>query len=123
MNIGKVASAKGLGLVGRTPWSAADALVGLCGPAQEASQGAGCVPPPHQSNRVLSFRQMLETLAYLLQPAQNFLSKSVLVGRRPSLQEESASRLENRCLDFVDIAKALPMAYREQLRFGEQLLS
>ena len=38
------------GLVGRTPWSAADALVGLCGPAPEAGQGAGCRPggPPHQ---------------------------------------------------------------------------
>src|SRR5690348_14149892 len=36
-------------MVGRTPWSAADALVGLCGPAQEAGQGAGCGPggPPH----------------------------------------------------------------------------
>ena len=33
-----------LDLVGRTPWSAADALVGLCEPAQEAGQGAGCGP-------------------------------------------------------------------------------
>ena len=31
-------------LVGRTPWSAADALVGLCGPEQKAGQGAGCGP-------------------------------------------------------------------------------
>jgi hypothetical protein len=30
---------KGSGLVGRTPWSAADALVGLWEPAQEAGQG------------------------------------------------------------------------------------
>ena len=38
-------------IVGRTPWSAADALVGLCGAAQEAGQGAGCGPggPPHQT--------------------------------------------------------------------------
>jgi hypothetical protein len=42
---------KAFGLVGRTPWSAADALVGLWEPAQEASQGAGCGPggPPHQT--------------------------------------------------------------------------
>src|SRR5438270_2731 len=30
------------GLVGRTLWSAADALVGLCGPAQKAGHGARC---------------------------------------------------------------------------------
>jgi hypothetical protein len=30
--------------VGQTPWSAADALVGLCGAVQEAGQGAGCGP-------------------------------------------------------------------------------
>src|SRR5580704_11884110 len=37
--------------VGRTPWSAADALVGLCGRAREAGQGASCRPGglPHQS--------------------------------------------------------------------------
>jgi hypothetical protein len=36
-------------LVGRTPWSAADAPVGLCGLAQEAGPGAGCRPEglPH----------------------------------------------------------------------------
>jgi hypothetical protein len=41
---------KGFGLVGRTPWSAADALVGLCERVREAGQGAGCGPggPPHQ---------------------------------------------------------------------------
>jgi hypothetical protein len=35
--------------VGRTPWSAADALVGLRGREKEAGQGAGCGPggPPH----------------------------------------------------------------------------
>jgi hypothetical protein len=33
-------------LVGRTPWSAADALVGLCGPAQAPGHGAGCGPGP-----------------------------------------------------------------------------
>src|SRR6266404_9192919 len=39
------------GPVGRTPWSAADALVGLCGPAQKAGQGAGCGPggAPHRT--------------------------------------------------------------------------
>jgi hypothetical protein len=37
-------------LVGRTPWSAADALVGLREAAQQAGRGAGCGPggPPHQ---------------------------------------------------------------------------
>jgi hypothetical protein len=35
---------RALGLVGPTPWSAADAPVGLCEPAQEAGQGAGCRP-------------------------------------------------------------------------------
>ena len=46
-------------MVGRTPWSAADALVGLCGPAQEAGQGAGCGPggPPHQVFEGVSTRQ------------------------------------------------------------------
>jgi general secretion pathway protein G len=39
--------------VGRTPWSAADALVGLCEPAQEAGRGAGCRPGglPHKRGR------------------------------------------------------------------------
>jgi hypothetical protein len=38
-------------LVGRTPWSAADSLVGLDGRAREAGQGAGCRPGglPHQT--------------------------------------------------------------------------
>ena len=31
-------------MVGRTPWSAADALVGLCEQEQQAGQGAGCRP-------------------------------------------------------------------------------
>ena len=39
--------------VGRTPWSAADALVGLGGRPQEAGQGAGCRPggPPHPGSQ------------------------------------------------------------------------
>ena len=39
--------------VGQTPLSAADALVGLCGPQREAGQGAGCGPggPPHKHSR------------------------------------------------------------------------
>ena len=45
-----VQEALGFGLVGRTPWSAADAPVGLSAQEQEAGQGAGCGPggPPHQ---------------------------------------------------------------------------
>src|SRR5260370_16026975 len=69
-----------------------------------------------------SLRQVIETLVNFLQFAQNFFSKIVLVGRRLSLQEESAAGLKDRGLDFVDIGKALPVAYREQFRFGEQLL-
>jgi general secretion pathway protein G len=40
-------------MVGQTPWSAADAPVGLPAPAQDAGQGAGCGPggPPHQTAR------------------------------------------------------------------------
>jgi len=40
-----------MNLVGRTPWSAADALVGFYELAQEAGQGAGRGPggPPHQT--------------------------------------------------------------------------
>ena len=39
--------------VGQTPWSAADALVGHCGPQRESGQGAGCGPggPPHKHSR------------------------------------------------------------------------
>jgi hypothetical protein len=37
------------GSVGRTPRSAADALVGLCGQEQEAGQGAGCRPVHHNA--------------------------------------------------------------------------
>src|SRR5579864_5475316 len=46
-----------LEFVGRTPWSAADALVGLSRPAQEAGQGAGCGPggPPHLVELLRSF--------------------------------------------------------------------
>ena len=41
--------------MGRTPWSAADALVGLCEQEQEAGQGAGCGPggAPHQASILL----------------------------------------------------------------------
>jgi hypothetical protein len=53
MSYGPLACATAL--VGRTPWSAADALVGLCESAQQAGQGAGCGPggPPHQTARHL----------------------------------------------------------------------
>jgi general secretion pathway protein G len=39
--------------VGRTPRSAADALVALCGPQQQAGRGAGCRPGglPHKASR------------------------------------------------------------------------
>src|SRR5580658_2029455 len=47
--VGHALACPGVLVVGRTPWSAADALVGLCGAAQEVGQGADCGPggPPH----------------------------------------------------------------------------
>jgi hypothetical protein len=46
---------------GRPPGLRADAPVGLCGPAQEAGQGAGCGPggPPHQTAS-LTFEAIFE---------------------------------------------------------------
>src|SRR5258708_442598 len=76
-----------------------------------------------RSSAALCFRQLLETLVQFLQPSQNFVPKTVLLRGNLPFQEESAAWLQNGCLDFIDIVKTLPVAYREQFGFGEQLLS